>query len=163
VVYAIIEGPTHGWASGRTLGTGLAGLAVLAVFAWWELRSDHPMLDLRFFKNPRFGVAAGGVTLIFFTMFGMFFHHPVLPAGARLHPARRGLRGIPIALALMATAPNSAKLVVRFGPKLTVAGGLGLVGAGPLLLIGAPGRGGQGHRVPALGVTGDLSSTPSRR
>ncbi len=138
VVYAIIEGPTHGWASSRTLGTGLAGLAVLAVFAWWEVRSDHPMLDLRYFKNPRFGVASGGVTLIFFTMFGMFFlitQYFQLVLGYT--PLGAGLRGIPIALAIMATAPNSAKLVVRFGPKLTVAGGLGLVGAGLLLLIGA--------------------------
>ncbi len=31
------------------------------------------MLDLRFFENPRFSMAAGGVTLLFFTMFGMFF------------------------------------------------------------------------------------------
>ena len=138
IVYAIIEAPSHGWASGRTIGTALAGVAVLSVFAWWELRSDHPMLDLRFFKNPRFGVAAGGVTLIFFTMFGMFFlitQYFQLVLG--YSPLGAGLRGIPIALALMATAPNSAKLVVRFGPKLTVAGGLGLVGAGLLLLIGA--------------------------
>jgi len=137
VVYSIIEGPSHGWASSRTIGTALAGLAVLSVFAWWELRNAHPMLDLRLFKNPRFGVAAGGVTLIFFTMFGMFFlitQYFQLVLGYT--PLGAGLRGIPIALALMATAPNSARLVVRFGPKLTVAGGLGLVAAGQLLLIG---------------------------
>ncbi len=138
VVYAIIEGPSRGWLSSQTIGAGLAGLAVLAVFAWWELRSDHPMLDLRFFKNPRFGVAAGGVALIFFTLFGMFFlitQYFQLVLGYT--PLGAGLRGVPIALALMATAPNSAKLVVRFGPKLTVAGGLGLIAAGLLLLVGA--------------------------
>ncbi len=138
VVYAIIEGPSHGWLSSKTIGTALAGLGVLGIFAFWELRSDHPMLDLRFFKNPRFSMAAGGVTLIFFTMFGMFFlitQYFQLVLGYT--PLGAGLRGIPIALALMATAPNSARLVVRFGPKLTVAGGLGLVAAGLLLLIGA--------------------------
>lgn len=138
IVYAIIEAPSHGWGSARTIGTALAGLAVLAVFAWWELRSNHPMLDLRFFKNPRFSMAAAGVTLIFFTMFGMFF---LITQYFQLvldyTPLGAGLRQLPVALALVLTAPNSARLVQRFGPKLTVAGGLGLVSAGLLLLIGA--------------------------
>ncbi len=137
VVYSIIEGPSHGWLSSHTLGTAAAGLAVLGVFAWWELHSDHPMLDLRYFKNPRFGVAAGGVVLIFFTMFGMFF---LITQYFQLvldyTPLGAGLRQIPIALALMVTAPNSARLVVRFGANRTVAGGLGLVSGGLLLLMG---------------------------
>jgi len=138
VVYALIEAPDHGWASGRTIGTALAGLAILGLFAGWELRSDHPMLDLRYFKNPRFSMAAGGVTLIFFTMFGMFFlitQYFQLVLGYT--PLGAGVRGLPIVLALMLTAPNSARLVTRFGPKLTVAGGLGLVAVGQLLLLGS--------------------------
>ena len=31
------------------------------------------MLDLRLFKNRRFAVSSGGITLVFFAMFGMFF------------------------------------------------------------------------------------------
>ncbi len=137
VVYALIEAPEHGWGSARTVGTALAGVAVLCAFAWWELRTEHPMLDLRFFKNPRFSMAAGGVTLIFFTMFGMFFlitQYFQLVLG--YSPLGAGFRGIPIVLAIMLTAPNSARLAARFGPKLTVAGGLGLVAVGQLLLLG---------------------------
>jgi EmrB/QacA subfamily drug resistance transporter len=137
IVYALIEAPHHGWGSFQTIATALVGLAVLGVFAWWELRSDHPMLDLRFFKNPRFSMAAGGVTLIFFTMFGMFFlitQYFQLVLGYT--PLGAGLRGIPIVLAIMFTAPNSARVAARFGPKLAVAGGLGLVALGQLLLLG---------------------------
>ena len=137
VVYALIEAPEQGWGSFRTIATALAGVAVLGLFSLWELRSDHPMLDLRFFKNPRFSMAAAGVTLIFFTMFGMFFlitQYFQLVLGYT--PLGAGLRGIPIVLAIMLTAPNSARLAARFGPKLAVAGGLGLVAAGQLLLLG---------------------------
>ncbi len=137
IVYAVIEAPEHGWGSTRTIGTALAGLAVLAAFAWWELRSEHPMLDLRFFKNPRFSMAAGGVTLIFFTMFGMFFlitQYFQLVLGYT--PLGSGIRGLPIVLAIMLTAPNSARVAARFGPKLAVAAGLGLVAMGVLLLVG---------------------------
>jgi MFS family permease len=52
VLYGIIEGPTLGWTAPETLGSILSGLAVLVVFGFWELRTEHPMLDLRFFKNP---------------------------------------------------------------------------------------------------------------
>jgi hypothetical protein len=82
-------------------------------------------------------MAAGGVTLIFFTMFGMFFlitQYFQLVLGYT--PLGAGLRGIPIVLAIMLTAPNSARVAARFGPKLAVAGGLGLVAVGQLLLLG---------------------------
>ena len=46
---------------------------VLAAFAFWESRSDHPMLDVSFFRNPRFTAASAGITLLFFAMFGMIF------------------------------------------------------------------------------------------
>ena len=137
IVYAIIEAPLHGWGSFQTVGTGLAGVAVLGVFAWWELRNDHPMLDLRYFKNPRFSMAATGVTLVFFTMFGMFFLITLyfqLVLG--YSPLGAGLRGIPIVLSVMLTAPNSARLAERFGAKKAVAGGLALVAIGQLLLLG---------------------------
>ena len=39
----------------------------------WELRSDHPMLDVRFFQNPRFTAANGAITLVFFALFGSMF------------------------------------------------------------------------------------------
>ena len=51
LLYAIIEAPHHGWTGGPTILFGGAGLAVLAAFAAWELRSPQPMLDLRLFKN----------------------------------------------------------------------------------------------------------------
>ena len=33
---------------------------IVAAFMVWELRSSHPMLDMRFFENPRFSAASGG-------------------------------------------------------------------------------------------------------
>ncbi len=54
------------------------------------------MLDVRFFKNPRFSAASLGITLIFFAMFGAIFlltqymqfvlGYSPLEAGIRLLP-----------------------------------------------------------------------------
>ena len=35
------------------------GLAAFVGFIAWELHTDHPMLDMRIFRNPRFSAASG--------------------------------------------------------------------------------------------------------
>src|SRR5438094_6556747 len=70
LIYAIIEAPGRGWASLPTVAAFAVAALVLLAFARWELRADEPMLDLRFFQNPRFTAAASTITLIFFVMFG---------------------------------------------------------------------------------------------
>ncbi len=45
------EGGTWGWTSGRTLGTVGGCIAVLAVWAPHELRTDHPLVNLHHLAN----------------------------------------------------------------------------------------------------------------
>src|SRR5204862_3646417 len=46
VLWAIIEAPTEGWTNGTVVGAFAVGAVVLSGFVLWELRSDHPMLDV---------------------------------------------------------------------------------------------------------------------
>src|SRR5437764_222417 len=73
VLYGIIEGAVQGWTAPATVGPLLSGLAILAVFGFWELRAEYPMLDLRFFKQPTFSAATAAINMVFFAMFGTFF------------------------------------------------------------------------------------------
>src|SRR6516165_6789463 len=52
LVYSIIEAPSQGWLSARTLGGLAAGVVILAGFVWWERRRRHPMIDPRIFGRP---------------------------------------------------------------------------------------------------------------
>src|SRR4051794_17541029 len=52
LVYAIIQAPSAGWLSARTLVVGAAGITIVVAFVVTEMRSDHPMLPVEFFKNP---------------------------------------------------------------------------------------------------------------
>ena len=72
-LYAIIEGPSKGWTSTTILVAFAIGVVLLTGFVLWELHSRHPMLDVRFFKNPRFSAASLAVTFVFFAMFGSLF------------------------------------------------------------------------------------------
>src|SRR5207244_4116636 len=73
LVYGIIEAPDNGWASTQTLVTFGIAIAILIGFVAWELKGKEPMLDLRFFKNPRCTAAASAISLVFFAMFGSYF------------------------------------------------------------------------------------------
>ena len=64
VLYAIIEGPAKGWTDPAVVGGFVIGFVVLAAFVAWELRSTHPILDVRFFANPRFSGASLAITLV---------------------------------------------------------------------------------------------------
>lgn len=135
LLYAIIEAPSRGWTAPATLATAAGALVVLAAFGAWELRSTHPMLDLRLFRNPRLSAASGSITLVFFAMFGTFFlltQYLQLVKGYTALGA--GLRTLPVALTLMVVAPLSARLVERFGPRRVVSGGLSAVAIGLGLL-----------------------------
>jgi EmrB/QacA subfamily drug resistance transporter len=135
LVYAIIEAPHNGWLS---IETGLAfGLAVVAVggFVLRERTARAPMLDLRLFRDRRFGVSSAGIALAFFTMFGTFFMlTQFLQLVLEYSPFRAGLLVLPLSLTMMLVAPRAAALVQRFGVVRVVTAGLSAVAVGMSLL-----------------------------
>src|ERR1700733_12788577 len=68
LIYTIIEAPSHGWGSARTLGSFAAAPMVAGAFVAWERRTAEPMLDLGLFKNPRFTAASVSVAISFFAL-----------------------------------------------------------------------------------------------
>ncbi|MDQ1433055.1 MAG: hypothetical protein QOF40_3657, partial [Actinomycetota bacterium] len=135
LVYGIIEGPDKGWLSAQTVVTFGAAIAILVAFVAWELRAKEPMLDLRFFRNPRFTAATTAITLVFFAMFGSYFiFTQYLQFVHGYDPLSAGVRMLPWALAYMASATQSAKMVERFGQRLVVSSGL-VIAAGGLAIV----------------------------
>ncbi|HEY3671188.1 MAG TPA: MFS transporter [Acidimicrobiia bacterium] len=135
LVYGIIEAPDHGWGSAQTLVTFAIALVVLGAFVGWELRAREPMLDLGYFRNPRFTAATVAISLVFFAMFGSYFlFTQYLQFVHGYTPLSAGVRILPWALAYLVAATQSAKLVERFGQRLVVASGLTIAGVGIALL-----------------------------
>ena len=108
---------------------------MLVGFVVWELKAKEPMLDLRFFKNPRFTAATTAITLVFFAMFGSYFlFTQYLQFVHGYDPLSAGMRILPWALAYLVSATQSAKLVERFGQRVVVASGLTIAGLGIAIL-----------------------------
>jgi EmrB/QacA subfamily drug resistance transporter len=137
LLYAIIEGPDKGWTADSTLGFFAIGGILTAAFFVWEIRSDHPMLDLSFFKNPRFSIASGAIMITFFSMFGsIFLLTQYFQFVLGYSPLETGIRLLAFAIPMMVLAPLSAKFVERLGTKFVVTAGLALIAGGLLLSLG---------------------------
>src|SRR3954447_6925297 len=68
LVYGLIEAPDQGWTSTNTLVAFGIALVVLTAFTLWELRTDEPMLDIRFFRKPAFSTGTAGMMLVFLAL-----------------------------------------------------------------------------------------------
>ncbi|MCU1459690.1 MAG: putative integral rane efflux protein [Actinomycetia bacterium] len=135
LLFGIIEGPSRGWSDPVVVGSFILAVVTLTAFVLWERHTDHPILDVGFFANPRFTAASIAVTLVFFALFGsLFFVSQYLQFVLGYTALQSGIRLLPVALALMVAAPLSARLVAYFGSKRVVTLGL-LLTAGALLLF----------------------------
>jgi EmrB/QacA subfamily drug resistance transporter len=135
LVYGIIEAPDNGWLSTQTLVTFAIAIVILLGFVAWEFRTKEPMLDLRFFRNPRFTAATTAITMVFFAMFGTYFIIAQYMQFVRGYsPLSTGVRMLPWALAYMLAAMRSARLVERFGQRRVVSSGLLIAGGGLIIL-----------------------------
>jgi hypothetical protein len=125
------RGSGQGWASAEVIGAGLAGLVVLGTFVAWEAHSSHPMLNLSFFSDRRFSVAAAAESLGVFGLLGaLFVQTQFLQFDLSFSPLQAGLRILPMAAVLGVSAPLSPILARAIGIKFTVAAGLVAIAGG---------------------------------
>jgi EmrB/QacA subfamily drug resistance transporter len=134
-VFGIIEVPARGWDDPAIAGSLVAAGVLLTAFIAWERRVAEPMLDVRLFRNMRFTAASLSVTLVMFSLMGvLFFLTQYLQGVLGLSAIETGVRFIPLAIGIVASAPVSAIMTRALGAKVATAAGL-LVTAGSLLLL----------------------------
>ena len=131
LVYGIIKGGRLAdFTDATVLVTIAAGLAVLAAFVVFEKRSDHPSIDITYFKNKVFSAAIAAIALVFFALMGVTFFAVFYTQSVRGYsPLETGLLMIPLAAAQMIFAPRARLLVDRFGDKATTTAGLVVLAA----------------------------------
>jgi len=125
VVLGLVRGNSHGWTSPGVLASFAVGAVTLAAFVAWELRADHPMLDLRLFTNRAFAAVNVTAMLFSFGMFGsIFFLSQFLQTVQGYTPLSAGLRVLPWTGMAMLLAPLVGLAAQRFGGKVLVVSGL---------------------------------------
>jgi EmrB/QacA subfamily drug resistance transporter len=135
LVYAVVEAPDAGWASGQTLGLLGLSAALLALFAAIEARSAAPLAPLRVFRSR---ALVGGNLMLFalgMLAFGMPFTLTQYAQGV-LHysPLEFGLAsvGMPVTAAIGSVAGQA--LATKGHLRSIATAGFVLTGLGCLLL-----------------------------
>ncbi|MFE9403454.1 MFS transporter [Streptomyces sp. NPDC006530] len=80
VVSALTEGDTWGWGDVRTIGLGLAGLALVAVTVLRSRTHAAPALEVTVWRSPVFRTANLGLGLLNMTMFAWMLAAPLFAA-----------------------------------------------------------------------------------
>jgi EmrB/QacA subfamily drug resistance transporter len=165
LVYTIIEAPSHGWGSTRTLVSFTVTAVLGGMFVAWERRTAHPMLDLGLFGNLRFTAASASVAISFFALSGFIFlvtqYFQFLKGYGALST---GVRLLPVASFVALASILGAKLAVRVGTKLIVAAGLLSMGAFYLWVTTTSATTGYGTiaaQMVVLGTGMGLTSAPA--
>jgi EmrB/QacA subfamily drug resistance transporter len=130
LVLGIIEANGAGWSSTRVLGLLGGAVVALAAFIFTEQRVRSPLLPLVVFRNRQFvGASLVGFALSFsmlaILLYTAYYLQGVLGYGA----IKAGALLLPATVPIMFAGPVATKLVVRFGFRPVMAGGLLLVAA----------------------------------
>ncbi|NKX91535.1 MFS transporter [Nocardia coubleae] len=131
-VYAIVQAPEVGWASGQTWGVLAVAAALLAGFVAIQSRRSEPLMRLSIFRAPnlaaanfaQFALAAAWVPMWFFLNLYLqqVLGYSAFPSGAALLPMTTL-----IMLGMVVLAP---KAMQRFGAKPMIVTGLVVLGLG---------------------------------
>lgn len=99
--------------------------ASLAAFAWIELRTEHPLLDIRLFRKPMFAWGSATVAVGFMALLGVVFVlTQYLQIVRGFEPLETGARFLPLPFGFILAAVLTPVLVSRFGSRTVAVFGL---------------------------------------
>ncbi len=128
LLLALSKGSDWGWHSEGVIILFYLSFALLALFAYIELTSKDPLLDLRVFKYPAFTFANLTIVITTIGMYAGLFYIPLFLQTIRgLGALQTGLLMMPGALASAVTMPIVGRLYDKIGPRVLVIFGLMLL------------------------------------
>jgi len=132
IVFGFSNAATHSWHTPSTWGFLIAGVLLLAIFAWWESRTTEPLLPLRVVLDRNRGGAYLSILIAGSGMFGIFlFITYYLQQTLGFSPVTTGLAFLPmIALVMISSNVSNIVLMPRFGPRPLVTTGMLLAAVG---------------------------------
>jgi EmrB/QacA subfamily drug resistance transporter len=136
LVFTVVEAPSVGWGSTRTLVSFAGTALILAAFVVVERRTPVPLVRLGILRSaPLVQANLGAMTLVG-GWFGFQFIATLYMQDLRgWSPLETGLAIFPGGLLVALLAPRIAPLVMRFGVRRLIVAGLASAGIGYALFL----------------------------
>jgi EmrB/QacA subfamily drug resistance transporter len=133
LTYAMVEGSEKGFAPLWPVFV-LAAVALVA-FVVFERRSSEPMLPLGLFHHRNFAAANLATFFVYASLSGSFLFLALYLQFLGLSPFEAGLVYVPTSVVMIVLAARFGALADRYGPRLFLAAGPALMGAGMAVLL----------------------------
>jgi EmrB/QacA subfamily drug resistance transporter len=116
VLFTSLGGTTYKWGSAPIIALGVAGFALIGVFALVERYAAEPVLPLHLFRNRTFAVTSVVGFIIGFAMFGAITYLPAFFQVVRgLSPTASGVELLPLMAGLLVVSIGSGQIISRTG------------------------------------------------
>lgn len=138
LVYALVQGPEHGWTEPSIVAAAVLAALLLVAFVLIEARSREPLMPLRLFAN-RSLLAGIMVTFLFMATFGALpYFQTILFQNVLGYSAfETGLAFLLPSLAIAAGTQIGAWLATRHHTRLTLIVGLAIGAIGTAIMAAA--------------------------
>lgn len=134
LVHTLVALPETGWTTATTLGGAAAALACGA-FIRHERRTASPLVPLSVVRSTTVASALAVLLSASAALFGaLFVSTYFLQDVLAMDPLQSGLRVLPLAVLMVLSAPASAVLQRRYGPRRTTVAAMTLLTLGILAL-----------------------------
>ncbi|WP_326710070.1 MFS transporter [Streptomyces sp. NBC_01474] len=142
IVYALAEGPTWGWASGRTWVFIGAGLAAIVAFVFIERTSSHPIIDLKVLSRRPVAaaVASGSIAQavvysapVIAILLALYPNIPGVSAGFGWTTTHNAVIGVSWNVVLFAAGIATSRVLRRADARAVWRAGLAVTAVGFLL------------------------------
>jgi EmrB/QacA subfamily drug resistance transporter len=132
IVFGFSRAESAGWTAALTIGSLVVGVVLLAGFVAAEQRVSHPLLPIRVIVDRTRGGAYFAVFISGIAIFGTFlfltYYLQVIKGDS---PLATGLLFLPMIACILTTSNlSSIVLLPRLGPRVLIAAGMLLAGAG---------------------------------
>ena len=120
--YVLERGEADGWFDDRAIliCAALAALTI-PVFIWWELRTAHPIVEVRLFKIPVVRAGTMLMSMTGFMLYGLMFILPIFMDLLLHYDATQiGMMFIPGALVTAVCMPIAGKLLRKMDARLLI-------------------------------------------
>ncbi|GAA1595272.1 DHA2 family efflux MFS transporter permease subunit [Actinomadura kijaniata] len=131
LIYALIAAGEHGWLTALTGGLAAAAAVGYALFVAWQRRARSPLMDVRLLARRPVATGAFLIWMATALMIAVFFLGTFYFQHARGYGAMRtGLLFLPVALATMAGADLTGRVIGRRGARTPAVAGPAIAAAG---------------------------------